>query len=93
MLLILVHPTGQGDDEKGKRVQERAHRRRLSCRLPHPLRPMISLNLSFCTVRDKRGLAPRAFADDERGMDFGCYIETERFWPGFGQDGKLHTPP
>jgi hypothetical protein len=49
MLLILVHPTGQGDDEKGKRVQERAHRRRLSCRLPHPLRPMISFNLSFCT--------------------------------------------
>ena len=24
MLLVLVHPAGQGDDEKGNRVQERA---------------------------------------------------------------------
>jgi len=42
---------------------------------------------------DKRRLAPRTFADDERCMDFGSYIETERSWPGFGQDGNLHTPP
>jgi len=33
MLLMFVHPTGQGDDQKGKRVQERAHCRKLSRRL------------------------------------------------------------
>src|SRR5437016_13102443 len=33
MLLMLVHPAGQGDDEKGNRVQERAHYRKLSRRL------------------------------------------------------------
>jgi len=30
MLLMLVHPTGEGDDKKGNRVQERAHCRKLS---------------------------------------------------------------
>jgi len=35
MLLTLVHPTGQGDDEKGKRGQQLTHRRRLS-RTPSP---------------------------------------------------------
>ena len=33
MLLMLVHPAGRGDDEKGNRVQERAHYRKLSRRL------------------------------------------------------------
>jgi len=42
---------------------------------------------------DKRGLAPCAFADDERCLEFGSDIKIERFRPGVSQDGELHNPP
>src|SRR5215467_6286303 len=47
MLLMLVHPAGQGNDEKGQRIQQRAH----SCRLPRHTFLMISIELSFYTAR------------------------------------------
>src|SRR5213593_364702 len=51
--LMLVHPTGQGDDEKGKRVQARAHTRRLSCTRRPPTFRTISSSLRFYTERGR----------------------------------------
>jgi hypothetical protein len=51
MLLMLVHPTGEGHDEKGKWIQSSAHgarNYRPECRLTLPI---ISMKLSSCTVR------------------------------------------
>jgi hypothetical protein len=46
MLVMLVHPTGQRDDENGKRVQERTHCRKLS-RALSGLAPSIFNQSSF----------------------------------------------
>ena len=53
MLLMLVHPTAQGDDKKGKRVEESVHCRTLSRRLPCLSHSMLSGRLSFYTVRGR----------------------------------------
>jgi hypothetical protein len=47
MLLVLVHPFGEGDDDKGKRIQDSMHCRRLTRRSARLPLPMISLRSSF----------------------------------------------
>ena len=40
---------------------------------------------------EKRRLALRTFADNERRLDFGSNIEVERLRPAFSYDGKLQA--
>ena len=40
---------------------------------------------------EKRRLAPRTFADNERRLDFGSNIEVQSLGPAFSYDGKLQA--
>jgi DNA-binding PadR family transcriptional regulator len=56
MLLMLVQPTGEGHDEKGKWIQSSAHGAGNYRPERRPHTPIISIRLSSCTVRPVYGL-------------------------------------
>lgn len=63
MLLMLVHPAGERDDDEGKRIQDRVHCRRIT----GATLLMISIRLSFCTLREAV-TAPGSFINYNEGF-------------------------